>query len=105
MLKKRSDTDIVTSLLIQWGNKLMNHLQKKVSDTKTCGENCQSSELCWEGTICSCSGGVCVVHLVANFICSYCIYIYTLGVMLQHKISADLSQTLFALVVGVGPEL
>lgn len=29
MLKKRNDTDIVMSLLIQWGNKLMNHLQNK----------------------------------------------------------------------------
>lgn len=29
MLKKRNDTDIVMSLLIQRGNKLMNHLQKK----------------------------------------------------------------------------
>lgn len=67
MLKKRSDTDIVTSLLIQWGNKLVNHLQKKLVTQKHVGENCQSFELCWEGAACSCSGGVCVVHLMANF--------------------------------------
>lgn len=29
MLKKRSDTDIVTSLLIQRGNELVNRLQRK----------------------------------------------------------------------------
>lgn len=50
MLKKRSDTDIVTSLLIQWGNKLMNHLQKKLVTQKHVGENCQSVESCWVGT-------------------------------------------------------
>lgn len=58
MLKKRSDTDIVTSLLIQRGNKLVNHLQKKELVTqKHVRENCKSFNRCWEGTTCSCGGG------------------------------------------------
>lgn len=45
------------------------------------------------------------MHLMANFICSYCIYTYALGVVLRHEISADLSLILFALVVGAEPKL
>lgn len=69
MLKKRNDTDIVMSLLIQWGNKLMNHLQKEELVTqKHVRENCKSFPSHREGTTCSCDGGVCVVLLMANFL-------------------------------------
>ena len=80
MLKKRSDTDIVTSLLIQWGNKLMNHLQKKVSETKTCwGElsiflivlGGHSLLLQW-GSLCCASNGKLYLLLLYLYICLEC---------------------------------